>query len=302
MGALRAGRPGVVNVVLVAPSAARALLAPLTACWSVTYASPSAPIDQVVRGADAVLVAGSHHRAPRTVLPGPVVLDDGRPVPVAWLPLVSDEATARFARAAASVHARASRRRTVAVLGQRLSRYDDLAGRIARVASAHGPVRRWTSYDVVRDDLVAGLRRGPALAVYVGHGRSIGWVGYAGLRAHHFPAAPGAPVGAVLSLACRTASRQRTGLSFTEALVVRGVAASAVGATGPTLHTANARWALRVADGAARAATVGELVAAAAAADPHADFYRIVGDPTAPLLDDPAFDPDPELDPELEVP
>ena len=278
------------NVVLVAPSAARALLAPLTACWSVTYASPGGPLAEVARGADAVLVAGSRHRSPRTVLPGPVVLDDGRPVPVAWLPLVDAASTARFAEAAATVHARASRRLTVAVLGQRLSRYEDLAGRIARVASAHGPVRRWTSYDIGRSDLVDGLRRGPALAVYVGHGRSIGWVGYAGLRAHHFPASPGAPVGAVVSLACRTASRQRTGLSFSEALVVRGIAASAVGATGPTLHTANARWALRVADGASRAATVGELVAAAAAADPHADFYRIVGDPTAPLLDDPSFE------------
>lgn len=283
------------NVVLVAPSAARALLAPLTACWSVSFASPSASLADVARGADAVLVAGPRNRAPRTVLPGPVVLDDGRPVPVAWLPLVDDASTVRFAEAAASVHSRVAPRRTLAVLGQRLSRYDDLAGRIARVASSHGPVCRWTSYDIVRPDLVAGLRRGPALAVYVGHGRSIGWVGYAGLRAHHFPAAPGAPVGAVVSLACRTASRQRTGLSFTEALVVRGVAASAVGATGPTLHTANARWALRVADGASRAATVGELVAAAAAADPHADFYRIVGDPTAPLLDDPSFVPELEV-------
>ena len=291
------------NVVLVAPSAARALLAPLTACWSVSYAPPGSSLAEVARGADAVLVAGPRNRAPSTVLPGPVVLDDGRTVPVAWLPLVDDSSTARFAEAAATVHARAAGRRTLAVLGQRLSRYEDLAGRIVRLASSHGPVCRWTSYDVVRDDLVAGLRRGPALAVYVGHGRSIGWVGYAGLRPHHFPATPAAPVGAVLSLACRTASRQRTGLSFSEALVVRGIAASAVGATGPTLHTANARWALRVADGAARAATVGELVATAAAADPHADRYRIVGDPTAPLLDDPAFDPllDPLLDPALEV-
>ncbi|MEN0129179.1 MAG: C25 family cysteine peptidase [Brevundimonas sp.] len=291
------------NVVLVAPSAARALLAPLAACWSVEHALPGAALPEVVRGADAVLVAGPRNRAPRTMLPGPVVLDDGRPVPVGWLPLVDDASTARFAEAAAAVHARAAGadpRRTLAVLAQRLSRYEDLSGRIVRLASSHGPVCRWTSYDVVRDDLVNGLRRGPALAVYVGHGRSIGWVGYAGLRPHHFPESAdstAAPVGAVLSLACRTASRQRTGLSFSEALVVRGIAASAVGAVGPTLHTANARWALRVAEGAARAATVGELVATAAAADPHADRYRIVGDPTAPLLDDPGFDP--LLDPAL---
>ncbi|WP_156044173.1 C25 family cysteine peptidase [Cellulomonas sp. HZM] len=286
------------NVVLVAPSAARAPLAPLAACWSVEHVVADEPpaageLSALARGADAVLVVGSARRAPRTAVPGPVVADGERGVPVGWVPMRSSAGLATFAEGAAQVHARAGTGRTVAVLGQRLARYDDLAGRIERaVLPGSGvDVRRWTSYDVVRDDLVDRLGHGPALAVYVGHGRSIGWVGYAGLRAHHFgrPGRPARPVGAVVSLACRTASRQRTGLSFSEALVLRGVTAASVGAVGPTLHTANSRWALRVATGAARATTVGALVAEVAAADPFADRYRLVGDPTAPLVDDASF-------------
>jgi hypothetical protein len=153
-------------------------------------------------------------------------------------------------------------------------------------------VRRATAYELSRDDLTELLATGPALGVYVGHGRPIGWVGYAGTRAHHLADAvrrPGhEPVAAVVSLTCQTASRRRTGLSFAESLPLRGVTAATLGAVTSTVHTGNARWALRIAHDLGTAHTIGDLVAMVAPHDPHAGTYRLLGDPTAPLLDAPA--------------
>ena len=152
--------------------------------------------------------------------------------------------------------------------------------------------RRCTAYELGRDDLVDLLGTGPAIGVYVGHGRPVGWVGYAGLRAHHFAGGTDRvghrPAAAVVSLTCRTASRRRTGLSFAEALPLLGAAAATVGAVGATVHTGNARWALRMARDLGGATTIGDLVATVAPHDPHATGYRLIGDPTAPLLDAPA--------------
>ncbi len=176
------------------------------------------------------------------------------------------------------------------MLGERHPRYDDLAERIVGLSRSMGqPTLRATAYDLTREDLADLLASGPAVGVYVGHGRPVGWVGYAGLRAHHLTPGPGAPAGAIVSLTCRTASRQRTGLSFAEAMPLLGVAAAALGAVGPTLHTANARWALRITRALPTAATIGDLVVAVAPHDPHAAYYRLTGDPTAPLVDGPAF-------------
>ena len=289
------------KVVLAAPARVGLLLAPLIDCWSVSHTiiddnnPPDAErLSSWATGADAVLVVASRRRSPRTVLPGPTVPDGtGRLVPVGWFPLLDDQVLRRFARAAAAVHARPLTRRSVVVLGQRLGRYDDLASRITRLlGEAPGMnVYRWTSYELHRTDLVAGLGRGPAAAIYVGHARPTGWAGYAGLRARHFETPSPAPVSAILSLTCHTASRWRTGLSFSEALVSRGACVAALGAVGPTLHTSNARWAFRVTAAARTATTLGELISTAAQVDPYADSYRIIGDPTAPLYDDPAFDP-----------
>lgn len=293
------------DVTVVADHAVTVALAPLLEAWQqegrrvrvepVGLPDP-ATLTGLAQRAAAVLVVGPRNRAPRTVLPGPVVVaPDGRAVPVAWLPDTGPTALRTFALAAARVHARAqdvgSDRRTFAVLGERHPRFDRLADRIVRLA-AEDPdqileARRWTAYEVDRAELSRLLGQGPGLAVYVGHGRPIGWVGYAGLRAHHLT--PAEPAGAVVSLTCKTASRRRTGLSFAEALPLRGVAAATLGAVGPTLHTANARWALRLTRAASTAATIGDLVAAVAPHDPGAGAYRLLGDPTAPLLD--AADP-----------
>ena len=286
-----------VRIAVVAPDrAATVALGPLFEVWgdrvlTVVGSVPDAEeLAALADRADAVLVVGPRVRAPRTVLPGPCVPSgDGRTVPVAWLPDTGDLGT--FARAAARVHRRAMTRRgsprTFAVLGERQPRFDRLAERVVRLAGEDPTGRlvpaRWTAYEVDRGEVALRLGRGPGLAVYVGHGRPVGWVGYAGLRAHHLE--PEEPVGALVSLTCKTASRRRTGLSFAEALPLRGVAAATVGAVGPTLHTANARWALRLTRAAATASTVGDLVAAVAPHDPAAAAYRLIGDPPAPLLD-----------------
>jgi hypothetical protein len=264
------------------------------------------------------MVVGPRQFSPRTVLPGAVLTTaNGRVVPAGWLPDVGVEPVRRFAIAAAAVHARRqttsaadsadggsdSATRTIAVLGQRHRRFDVLASRVLRLIEEaqvrDGRLRpglrgpglrgvRWTAYDLHRDDLAAALALGPAVAVYVGHGRPTGWWGYAGTRAHHLgdDVRPGwQPSGAILSLTCKTASRYRTGLSFAEAIVVRGVTAGAVGAVRTTSHLANARWAVRLTQAASSASSVGELVAAVAPHDPAAATYRLIGDPTAPLLD-----------------
>lgn len=291
------------GVTVVADAVATEALTPLLEVWErqgpLRVERSGLPDASTLRllaeGAHAVLLIGPRNRSPRTVLDGPVVqVPGGRNVPVGWLPNTGPTDLARFARAAARVHARASAAdlktpRTFAVLAERHPRFDRLAERVVRLAREdrllHAP--RWTAYEVDREELAARMGAGPALAVYVGHGRPIGWVGYAGLRIHHFEEAE--PAAAVLSLTCQTASRRRTGLSFAEGLALRGIAAAALGAVGPTLHSANARWAVRLARLTAGAATIGDLVVAIAPQDPCASAYRLIGDPTAPLLDSPAM-------------
>ncbi len=278
--------------------------------WGAVAGGGSRAVSALADGAAAVLVVGPRERSPRTVLPGPVLTArDGRVVPAAWLPATSAQDLARFAHTAVAVHARAARVTgradagrpasgapcTLAVLGERHPRFDRLVDRIVRLGGEADDgcrVRRATAYELSRDDLVDLLASGPALGLYVGHGRPVGWVGYAGTRARHLADAVSLeghrPAGAVVSLTCHTASRRRTGLSFAESLPLRGVAAATLGAVTSSVHTGNARWALRIARGLGSARTIGDLVVMVAPHDPHAATYRLLGDPTAPLLDAPA--------------
>lgn len=294
------------RVTVVSPVREQEALTPLLRTWEargevrlVTWSHEVLhALPDLASGVDALLVVGPRHRAPSTVLPGPLVpASDHRLVPAGWLPATTPQAVARFARAAAQVHRRSQERfprTTLAVLGQRAPRYDRLAARtLATAHAADQPAVTWTAYDLTRTDLAEHLHRGPGVAVYLGHGRPTGWVGYAGLRAHHLGPARARnhprPVGAVLSLTCHTASRYRTGLSFAEALPLAGVCAATVAAVSRTRHQANARWAVRIAAEVGAAGSVGELVRKIALHDPHSTAYRIIGDPTAPLLDDPDF-------------
>jgi hypothetical protein len=240
---------------------------------------------------DAVLVVGERRRSPRTAVAAPfAVRPDGRRVPVGWVPDTGWDGVRRFAAAAARIHERRSGARSVAVLAQRSRRYRDLSGRIVRLLDeSEGAVRplRWTADELGREELGRGLGYGLSAAVYVGHGRPVGWVGYAGTRAQHLADAE-EPTAAVLSLTCLTASRRRVALSFAEAIVLQGAAGAAFGAVCSTDHRWNARWALRLTRAlGSGCATVGELVLSAEQDDPAVAGYRIVGDPVAPLRDAP---------------
>jgi hypothetical protein len=293
------------TVGIVAPPTSLDALAPLRRAYArrgigeVVVGGDALPspgeLVELASAVDAVLLVYPPNRSPRTVVPWPAApATGGRRVPVGIVPGGGGDLD-RFAISAAAVHLRAigepAAATSVALLAQRSARYLDLAGRIRRLLGeqdvADDSVFWWPADEIVRDDVSAGLRLGLAVAVYVGHGRPRGWVGYAGVRAHHLDGTltPGA---LVVSLACQTSSRYRTGRSFTESLVTQGTAAAAIGAVGKTRHIANARWSLRLVDAlAAGAPTAGELLVAAEPEGGLTRNYRLIGDPLAPLLDAP---------------
>lgn len=237
---------------------------------------------------DAVLLAGPARFAPRTALPGPILENGaGRKIPAAWFPIRNPESTRRFAAAAAAVHRRPRQTPGVALLGQWHKRYLRLADRLETLLQNELPTLRWTGELIGREEVVKALGSGLGLALYVGHGRPAGWVGYYGMRAHHFEHFDGEPLGGMLSLCCLTASRWRTGLSYSEALTLQGVAAASFGAVKPTLHTDNTRWAVRICEALTSdgVGSLGELIVRAAPPNPSAvQPYRLIGDPLAPLV------------------
>jgi len=250
---------------------------------------PQVLLRQARASLDALLLAGPSCYAPATALPGPCLVDaDRRRVAAAWLPLKSREHNRAFAAAAAQVQRRPAQQVSVALLAQWHPQYLRVADRIEALLASRLALLRWTGEVIGRDALLPALRTGLGLALYVGHGRPVGWVGYHGVRRHHFDEherTARAPLGALLSLCCRTASRRHVGLSYAEALPLQGVAAASLGATSDTLHTDNTRWAVGLCDallGGAR--RIGELVVRGAPASPIACApYRLIGDPMAPL-------------------
>lgn len=292
---------GMKRLLLVTPRAALADLRELLSAWRsrdvavcVRHYGDKLPAPAHLQAwaetADALLLAGDTRRAPATVLPGPFfTVSDGRRVPAAWLPLRSRESNRAFAATAARVQRRVRQPRqplAVALLGQWHPRYLRVTDRIAALLDARAHTVRWTGDVIGREDMVHALGTGLGVGLYVGHGRPSGWVGYSGVRRHHFAAARGRePLGVLLSICCRTASRRRVGLSYAEALPLDGVAAASFGATTDTLHTDNTRWAVGLCDAlAAGAQTVGELVTRGAPPWPGACApYRLIGDPLAPL-------------------
>ncbi len=236
---------------------------------------------------DAVLLIGSPRRAPKTVVSGPVIAcAGGRSVPIGWLPNVGQQQVYTFAQTAARLHQRSAQAQAVAVLSQWHPQYLTLANRIKQLLVQQGkPVFCWSSDLLMREDMVRGLRTGLAVAVYVGHGRPIGWVGYYGTRIHHFENVAGEPIGALLSLCCRTASRRRTSLSFAEAIPLNGIAGAAFGSVNDTKHINNTRWAVQICLALEQGVTsVGELIVKALPLNKTAiSDYRLLGDPLAPL-------------------
>jgi len=235
---------------------------------------------------DAVLVGRDANFAPSSVLGAPWLAEAaGRRIPVACLPLTAAETVRRFATRAAQVQLRSRDVTALALLAQWQPRYLRVADRIQALLQGNTPTVRWTEELIGRSELVDALGTGLGLGLYVGHGRPVGWAGYHGTRSKHFVACAGKPLGAVVSLCCRTASRLRTRLSYAEWLPMLGVAAASFGAISDTLHTDNTRWAVRICEVLREGvATIGELIVRAAPLDPAAArAYRLIGDPLAPL-------------------
>jgi hypothetical protein len=234
----------------------------------------------------AALLVGPARRAPATALPAPFVVDrGGRRVPIGWLPATNSASVRRFASTAARVHRRRSAGSGMALFGQWHPSYLRIVDRMETLLQHHHRVFRWTSDVIGREDLIGAMGSGLGLGVYVGHGRPIGWVGYHGLRSRHFDGFAGEPMGALLSLCCRTASRRRAGLSYAEALPLLGVAAASFGATSDTRHADNTRWAVSICNVLTKGvSTIGDLLVEAAPGSPRAvSAYRLIGDPLAPL-------------------
>lgn len=282
-------------LIMASATAAAEAMTPLMAAYrhrgyevAVRFVAEALPADlhRAADRCDTLLVVGNGRRSPRRVLPGPaIVTEGGRSVPVGWVPNWPGVGIETFAHRAAAVHERAGGRRTIAILGQRTPRYRDLSHRIERTLATE--TVRWTADELGAGGLTDGLAYGLGAAIYVGHGRPSGWVGYRGFRRGQLPQDPDT-IGGVLSLTCNTASRHRIGLSFSESLVLSGVAASVLAATGPTNHLGNARWALRIAAALATGGDcIGDVVLASNPDDEHARRYRIIGDPLAPLNDAP---------------
>ncbi len=288
--------------VLVAPRHCRRALGPLIRAHErvrtvrvveLGHGRPPPPEAWIewIDGAAGALLVGDRHFGPRSALPGPFVNDgQGRLVPVGWLPDGGNDALARFAETARRVFRRSRPRAgPIALMSQWDVRYLALAGRMAANVQDQDPtlsVFQWTADRITRDDLVHALGTGPGLGIYFGHGRPRGWAGYHGLRAHHLLGRASEPTGAILSMTCRTASRWGVGLSFSEEIVLGGVAAAAVGAVSPVHHLQNMRWMLGLAGALGAGET--ELGSAMRQAAPHSDrpgsAYRIIGDPLVPLI------------------
>lgn len=237
---------------------------------------------------DAALLIGSGKRAPRTVLDGPFISTSSKRIPVGWVPVRNEKHLTRFVETAVKVHSRKKGPVATAILAQRHPRFLKAAKRMHRslLKESRLSTFKWTSDLLFKEEMIRGLRMGLGCAIYFGHGLSKGWEGFHGTLVKHFDEIPGEPLGAVLSITCLTASRRRTGLSFSESLLLQGVAASSFGAVDKTLHANNWRWGVLISDSLKKGVTtLGELILDACPIEEAAwRPYRIIGDPLAPLF------------------
>ncbi|MGB1309018.1 MAG: C25 family cysteine peptidase [Oceanihabitans sp.] len=255
----------------------------------ITYVSqPTATqIQKQIQKPDAVLLIGEAACFPKDALKCPFILNKERKrVPIAWLPFRDAKDLETFAFTINEVHGRKQEQCAVALLSQRHPRFVRIVDRMATILEKPSlKAYKWSSDLLLRENMIAGLESGLGLATYFGHGRPIGWVGYYGLRSHHFETPKAKPIGALLSLCCKTASRKNTALSFSEELVLNGKTAASFGAVGDTLHTDNTRWSVGITKALMNGTkTIAELILQAIPKNRSSyQNYRIIGDPLAPI-------------------
>lgn len=247
----------------------------------------SQEIQKMTENADAALLIYESKRSPSNVFSSPFVYRvSGEMIPLGIFPVKTREHIECFANTVKTVHNRSSSQSALVLLSQRHPRYRNVANRMEVVLSRIRKTEafRWTGERVYKKDMLAGLKAGPGCVVYLGHGRPVGWAGYCGTRMHDFTPETSSPMGCVYSLCCDTASRRRVSLSFSEALVQKGLSASSFGAVCKSLHLDNTRWAIRMCREIATVKSSGELLVRCAPVSKNsAQPYRLIGDPLAPL-------------------
>lgn len=192
--------------------------------------------------ADAVVVVAPRRRGPRRIAPGPAV--SGLPVAIVQADRSSD-----LPRALAPPDLNAPW--VVAAMAKNVF-LDATEHWTDTLASGGRHVVDLRADRASRDDLVTGLRAGPRVVLYAGHGRARGWAGYQALRLHHLSPGPGDDVGAssanradsdqqvghgppsraaglVMAFACGTLGRSRGRWPFGAGLVDAGLVRSYLG-------------------------------------------------------------------------
>lgn len=176
--------------------------------------------------ADAVVLVAPRRRGPRRLSPGPVV--GGRAVA-----LVQADRPTDLARELPNPDPAAPW--VIAAMAKNvfLDATDDWADRLH--AGGHNVVDLRADR-ARREDLVDGLRAGPRVVLYAGHGRPRGWAGYQALRFHHLT--PGddtdegsasRAVGLVTAFACDTLGRAHNQWPFGVRLVEAGLVRAYLG-------------------------------------------------------------------------
>ncbi|WP_452230140.1 C25 family cysteine peptidase [Lacinutrix sp. MEBiC02404] len=240
-----------------------------------------------VQTEDAVLLIGDATCFPKNALKFPFIKTmENKKIPIAWLPIRNSKDLFTFSKTIHEVHGRKQEQCAVALLSQKHPRFVRIVDRMATILETPNLLPyKWSSDLLFRESMIEGLESGLGLATYFGHGRPIGWVGYYGLRSHHFENKNSKPIGALLSLCCKTASRKNTEISFCEQLVLDGKTAVSFGAVDSTLHTDNTRWSVGITKALlSGASTIAELIIQATPKNLSSyTHYRLIGDPLAPI-------------------
>jgi hypothetical protein len=198
--------------------------------------------------AEGLLLIAPPRRAPRTVVPGPVVGG----LPVGLLFAREPRALARWMEGLRAHHGRHPEG-TRAVLAAWEDHYLRLGRRFARHlrAARDGRATTWFADRLNRPALLERLAEGPMLAAYFGHGHTDGLGGYHGLYREHIEAHDSWRTnGLFVAWACDTLAQGRGGGSFGRFLVESGRAAGFLGSTD----------AVRTVDNAALSELAGELL------------------------------------------
>lgn len=244
-------------------------------------------IQSQVKKQDAVLLIGDARCFPKNALKYPFIQTmEKKKIPIAWLPIRNSKDLLTFSKTINEVHGRKQEQCAIALLSQKHPRFVRIVDRMSTILKTPNLLPyKWSSDLLLRESMIEGLESGLGLATYFGHGRPIGWVGYYGLRSHHFENKKAKPVGALLSLCCKTASRNNTAISFCEQLVLDGKTAVSFGAVDSTLHTDNTRWSVGITKALlSGASTIAELIMEAIPKNLSSyTHYRLIGDPLAPI-------------------